>query len=74
MHQMQFTKDQAAALAPVNWTYSGFSYATGRYAFQRKTKTGFAVMVCEPCDMTAENLAFMAKHKLTREMRKGDLC
>lgn len=73
MRTMEFTKQECAAIAPAGYQYAGFSYATGRYAYQRKTATGYAMMVCEPEDMTAKNLAFMAKHNLSRTVRRGDL-
>jgi len=60
-------------MAPEGYQYNGFSYATGRYAFQRKTETGYALMVCEAEDMEPRNLAFMAKHNLTRAIHRGDL-
>ena len=73
MKQMTFTKEQCIGLAPAGWDYTGFSYATGRYAYQQKREGKYAVMVCEPEDLTAKNLAFMVKHGLSRTMKRGDL-
>ena len=73
MNRMTFTKEQCIGLAPQGWEYTGFSYATGRYAYQQKRGNGFAVMLCEAKDLTEKNLAFMAKHNLSRVVRRGDL-
>ena len=73
MNAMTFTKEQCIGLAPKGWEYTGFSYATGRYAFQQKREGKYAVMVCEAEDLTEKNLAFMVKHNLSRSMRRGDL-
>jgi hypothetical protein len=52
-------------LAPAGWAYGGFD--EGRYLFQTGSyATGFKLMECLEEDLTRENLAFMAKHGLTR--------
>ena len=71
-----FTKQQCRDLAPDGYQYAG--YWDGMYHFQsggypgsydyanKRPHTGFYSMACIDEDMTPENLALMAKMRLTR--------
>jgi len=52
-------------ITPEGWTYGGFD--EGYYLFQRGDyRTGFVLMECLEEDLTAENLALMARLSVTR--------
>lgn len=59
-------KQTARELAPAGWAYSG--HWDGFYRYQKPTGTGghYLQMLCLEEDMTPENIAFMAKHGLSR--------
>ena len=58
-------KELCRAIAPADYVYIGFYY--GFYLFQCGDYTkGFRELRAIEEDLTRENLAFMAKHNLTR--------
>jgi len=73
---MQLSKQQCRDLAPDNFVYGGFwdgyyHFQSGGYVGTTDYSTGekhqgFKPMACLPEDMTAKNLALMAKMGLTR--------
>ena len=62
---LQNHKQYCAALAPQGYVYTGFD--DGFYVFQTGDYAkGFKELRAIEDDLTLENLAFMAKHNLTR--------
>ena len=58
-------KELCRAIAPADYVYTGFD--DGFYLFQSGDYTkGFKELRAIDEDLTRENLAFMAKHNLTR--------
>jgi len=64
------TKQQASAMAPEGWAYTG--YDAPYYLYQHEERKGvlnlpvyMEIRLLEE-DMTARNIAFMAAHRLTR--------
>lgn len=61
------SKSELQTLAPKGWIYTGCQRKPARFYFQTGSYgTGFREMIAHEEDLTEENLAFMAKHNLTR--------
>lgn len=59
-------KQHCRDLAPTPYHYAGYWEGHYRYIKGSYQEGGFYEMACLDEDMTADNLAFMAKHNLTR--------